>query len=128
MVLDFNTLDHPPLFGAIAAESLGHLKGMERIVKLTLLCFFAKWRGERQEAHHVLLQATNGVAKSTLSENVNRALLGPKLVQCYEEAGHRVPLRRVQGNNELMMSDLVGADLPAAGKTLAFVPGPLTAT
>ena len=127
MGLDFNTTDHPALFGEIANDSLGALKGMERVVKLTLLCFFAQWRDEPQEAHHVLLQATNGVAKSLLAANVNRALLGKELVKCYEDAGLRVPRRRVQGNPELMPSDLVGADLPAAGKTLAFVRGPLTA-
>lgn len=126
-MLNFTTADHPDLFKQLVHDSLHGLRGMERVAKITLACALAKWRGQRQESHHVLLQATNGVAKSTLAENVNRALLGPELVKHYESNGERVALRRVQGNPELMPSDLVGGDMLGGGKQLVFKHGPLTA-
>jgi MoxR-like ATPase len=123
----FQTNDHPELFAELAHDATRGLRGMERIAKLALACFFAKWRAERQESHHCLLQAINGTAKGCLAENTNKALLGRDLVRFYNNTGLRVPLRRVQGNPELMPSDLVGADLLGDGKKLVFVPGPLTA-
>src|SRR5260370_13344728 len=126
-MIDFTTPDHPDLFKQLVQDSLRGLRGMERVAKITLACALASWRGERQESHHVLLQATNGVAKSTLAENVNRALLGPELVKHYEANREPVALRRVQGNPELMPSDLVGGDMLGDGRKLVFKHGPLTA-
>src|SRR5260370_8960199 len=104
-MIDFTTPDHPDLFKQLVQDSLRGLRGMERVAKITLACALASWRGERQESHHVLLQATNGVAKSTLAENVNRALLGPQLVRHYDANADRVALRRLQDSPPLLPHD-----------------------
>jgi MoxR-like ATPase len=127
-------------FGELAEVVIKGLHGIEDQVLAALLCYFSPLRDVVAAHHdeplsspdsvrHVLLEGTNGSAKTRLSKQLNRALLGPLLVAFYGACDRLEELKRSQGSPELSPSDLVGSDSLAVDEmgmqVLRFAPGPL---
>jgi MoxR-like ATPase len=111
-----------------ALDRLRPLFDLDRVVVLTLLCYFAGYGDERQ-VNHVLLEGINGLSKTQLASQINSALLGPALRAYYDLVGSD-PYQRTAGSPDQTPADILGADVlggeeQGRGRQMVFQAGPM---